>query len=182
LVLLVLFLALVVSRCSGGSDAGDAAVSGGQPAHQISVAPGETATAGKVDVMVTAIAPVDEPVLPDQVVDPGDPPALGAKQSFYQAFVRVKNGGDTPVRVDPQDFWLADGDKLVAVDATRSGPAARSLLHGASINVIVTFMARAGLAPQLVYRPGWFDAAILVKGLLLPAGMTGAGTEAGSAP
>ena len=63
---------------------------GDSGAQQIAVAPGETATVGEVDVVVTALAPVDEPVLPDEVVDAGEPPALGDNQSFYQAFVRVE--------------------------------------------------------------------------------------------
>ena len=179
--LLVFIVALVVSRCSGSSDPGTDGVSRGDAgAQQIAVAPGETATAGEVEVVVTALAPVDEPVRPDAVVDAGEPPALGDGQSFYQAFVQVKNGGDAPVRIDPREFWLADGDKLVAVDGTRSGPPARSLLHGASINSILTFRARSGLAPQLVYRPGWFDGSVVVKGTLLPAGMSGPGTGAGA--
>lgn len=181
LVLLVFIVVLVVSTCSGGSDPrGQGASRGDSGAQQLDVAPGEVAAAGDVEVVVTALAPVDEPVLPDEVVDPGDPPAPGDNQSFYQAFVQIKNGGEAPVRIDPRDFWLADGDKLVAVDGTRSGPPARSLLHGASINSILTFRARAGLAPQLVYRPGWFDGSVVVKGTLLPAGMSSAGSERGS--
>jgi hypothetical protein len=31
-----------------------------------------------------------------------------------------------------------------------------------------------------VYRPDWFDGSVVVKGTLLPAGMSGPGTQAGA--
>ncbi len=172
LILLVLVIVLALTTCSGGSGSSGGAAARATAGEQLTVNLGETAKIGKVDVAVTALGPVDEPVLPASVADAGDPPGLGANQSFYQAFVRLKNGGDAPVRVDPADFWLADGRQLLPVDGSRSGPIARSLLHGATLNEIVTFRAPVGLKPELVYRPSWSARPLVVKGDLLPAGMT----------
>jgi Domain of unknown function (DUF4352) len=178
-VLLVLVVVLAVTTCSSGSGSGAGADARAAAGERLTVKLGQTTTIGKVDVVVTALGPVDVPVLPASVADTGDPPGLGADQSFYQAFVRLKNGGDAPVRVDPVDFWLADGEKLLPADGSRSGPIARSLLHGATINEIVTFRAPAGLKPELVYRPSWSARPVVVEGDLLPVGMTTPGTESG---
>lgn len=88
---------------------------------------------------------------------------LGAKQSFYQASVRVENAGDMPLSIDVSQFSCAVGNVTVAVDEARSGPPGRSLLRGTSIDLLLTFMGDAGYQPELFYRPSGYNGVVRIK-------------------
>ena len=77
--------------------------------------------------------------------------------------MKVENKGVTPVRVDPEDFACAVGNSVVGIEPTWSGPPARSLLKNSSMDLLVTFKAKAGYEPVLLYSPSWYDGTIRVR-------------------
>jgi hypothetical protein len=90
-------------------------------------------------------------------------PAPSGNESFYQAYVKVENKGSTPLRVDPDDFACAVGNSVVGIEPAWSGPPARSLLSSSSLDLLVTFKAKAGFEPMLLYSPSWYDGTIRVS-------------------
>jgi hypothetical protein len=127
---------------------------------------------GGAKVVVSSLAPVLEPTHPDVVLAPGESTGLYAGQAYYQARVRLQNGGRAALRIDPYDFSLVGKGRLVAPDPSASGPPARSLLPGASLDLILTFRGPAGLAPVLVYDPLWFNGSLRVTGDRKPEGQS----------
>jgi Domain of unknown function (DUF4352) len=142
---------------------------------------GQVARMDQARVSVTAMAPVAQPARPDVVIAPGESPAAAPGEVFYQARIRLENGGDRALRVDPRDFSLVGKGDMISIDPTASGPPARSLLPGTSLYLILTFRAPADLSPlELVYDPPWFDGDLRVKGDQKPAGQASrGGTAAG---
>jgi hypothetical protein len=55
------------------------------------------------------------------------------------------------------------GNSVVGVEQTWSGPIARSLLKNSSLEVLVTFRAKAGYQPVLLYSPSWYDGTIRIR-------------------
>ena len=102
------------------------------------------------------------PVTPEQRLSEQPPAAPGGSESFYQAYVKVENDGVMPIRVDAEDFVCAVGNSVVGIEPTWSGPAARSLLKNSSLELLVTFKAKAGYEPVLLYSPSWYDGTIRV--------------------
>ena len=123
---------------------------------------GKTLAVGDVRVTVNALEATLNPSLPSQRISEQAPTPPAANESFYQAFVRVENLGGTPVRVDGQDFYCLVGNSPHAIDVTRSGPEARSLLPRTSVDLLLTFRGPAGFEPVLLYRPPWYDGTIRV--------------------
>jgi hypothetical protein len=101
--------------------------------------------------------------MPEQRLSGETPTAPAAGESFYQAYVRVKNTGVTPLRVDPEEFVCAVGNSVVTIEPTRSGPFSRSLLKNTSLDLLLTFKGPAGFQPILLYRPSWYQGVISVS-------------------
>lgn len=136
---------------------------------------GENIEVGSVVVTVRALEATFQPAVPEQRLTEQTPPAPGAGESFYQAYVTVENTAVTPIRVDARDFMCAVGDSVVAIEPTRSGPLPRSLLKSTSLDLLLTFKAQAGYQPMLIYRPPWHDGAVTVTpGLSEPVEETAA--------
>jgi hypothetical protein len=164
--LLVLLAAGPAACSSGGGEATDTSVTtevGAAPAGDIDSTVGKAIRIGKVTITVRAVEATFNPVAPDQRMSEQTPSAPNGDESFYQAYVKVSNKGDTPVRVDPEDFACAVGNSVVGIEATWSGPVARSLLKNSSMDLLITFKAKAGYEPVLLYSPSWYDGTIRIK-------------------
>lgn len=124
---------------------------------------GEDIRVGDATITVRALEATFQPAVPEQRLSEAPPMAPEAGESFYQAYVRVKNLGTTPIRVDAADFFCAAGESVVGIEPTRSGPLPRSLLTNASLDLVLTFKAEAGFEPLLIYRPPWHDGTITIS-------------------
>lgn len=124
---------------------------------------GAAITVGSVRLTVKVLQATFQPALPAQKVDEEPPTAPEVGESFYQAYVTVENLEAAPVRIDPWDFVCLVGGTMVSVDPTLSGPVARSLLKNTSLDMVLTFKARAGFEPELLYSPPWYEGTIRVK-------------------
>jgi hypothetical protein len=136
---------------------------GAEPSGDIEGAVGKAIKIGNVTITVRALDATFNPVTPDQRISEQTPSAPGGNESFYQAYVRVENKGVTPVRVDPEDFACAVGNSVVGIETTWSGPAARSLLKNSSLDLLITFKAKAGYEPVLLYSPSWYDGTVRIR-------------------
>lgn len=167
LALLIAGLAAWTLACSsGGGKATDTSVttgSGSAPSGDIEASVGEVIKIGKVVITVRGLAATFNPVTPEQRMSEQTPSAPAGSESFYQAYVRVENKGVAPVRVDPGDFACAVGNSVVGIEPTWSGPIARSLLKNGSMELLITFKAKAGYEPVLLYSPSWYDGTIRVR-------------------
>jgi hypothetical protein len=169
LALLALIAALVVSLAAwlGACDSSDestttSTASTGNPSGDMEAAVGETIKLGKVVILVRALDATFNPVTPEQRLSEQTPSAPSGDESFYQAYVNIQNKGASPVRVDAEDFACAVGSSVVGIEPTWSGPPARSLLKNSSLDLLVTFKAKAGYEPVLLYSPSWYDGTIRI--------------------
>jgi hypothetical protein len=163
--LVIAGLALLTVACTsdGTSDGSTTSTSeGSAPSGDIDGTVGEDIEVGEAVVTVRALQETFHPASPEQRMSEQTPVAPEGGESFYQAYVKVENGGTLPLRVDPQDFACALGDTVVGVEPTRSGPAARSLLKNSSLDLLLTFKGPAGYEPVLLYSPSWYDGTIRV--------------------
>lgn len=153
------------TACSFDED-GDASTSstqaGSSPAGDIDGRVGSDIEAGDAVITVRALTATFQPAMPVRRLSEQTPASPETGESFYQAFVRVQNNAVSPLRVDAEDFTLAVGDSVVGIEPTRSGPPARSLLLGTSLDLVLTFKAEAGYEPILLYSPAWYDGTIQV--------------------
>lgn len=174
-IVLVLAVALAVRwGCGdGGIGASGSSTGGGTKITDVKVAVGETVKVEGAEAVVTAFAPTEHPALPGQPLDAGAAAPAGAGETFHQAFVWIKNGKTSAFRVDPRDFDLLVGSGYVSVDPSRTGPGARSLLPGATLDLIVTFRAPADKEVELRWRPAGSGMTITFTGRRKPAGMAG---------
>jgi hypothetical protein len=167
LALLLAGLAAWMIACSSGddqqTDTSSTTEAGGTPSGDIEAVVGKAIKIGKVTITVRAVDATFNPVTPDQRISEQTPSAPGGNESFYQAYVKVENKGVAPVRVDPEDFACAVGNSVVGVEPTWSGPAARSLLKNSSVDLLITFKAKAGYEPVLLYKPSWYDGTIRIR-------------------
>ncbi len=132
---------------------------------------GEPVMLGSVRVNVTSLSTTSRPTTPHRSVD--EAAAVPSSGDFVQAFVYVQNRSADAVRVEPFDFMLvAEGHGSKPVSGL-TGPPARTLLPGASLDLIVTFAAPEGEISGLVYSPRWFPGSLSVTGELTPSGMSG---------
>jgi hypothetical protein len=168
--LLGVLLAAVVAglvACGSQTDSADSTTSSGDAK---SVASGDIAgqvgtaiAAAEARVTVSLLEQAFQPTVPVQRLSQ-DTPILPARgMSLYQAYVTVENRGDKPIRVDPNDFKCQVDGELVAIEPTRSGPEARSLIKNTSLDLILTFIGRSGKQPVLVYMPSWYDGTITIS-------------------
>lgn len=157
---------------SGGS----AVVTVGENDSEVTVTVGQHFAVGGMTIVITTLGETGTPTGARYPIDDGRGRAAQAGQSFYQAFARAENAGDTPMRVDPLDFFLDAGGALLSVDPTHTGPGARSLIRGASFDFIVTFLGPAGVDPRLVYRPAG-GGTVIIEGARQPEGVKGTTAE-----
>jgi len=150
---------------SGGETAGSTTTSSEGQGVQSGDVEGQVGTAVAVaDVIITvnALEATFQPAQPSQRLSDETPSAPAAGESFYQAYVRVENSGAAPIRADPRDFACLVNNTISAIEPTRSGPPARSLLSNTSLDLVLTFKATAGYEPELIYSPPWYDGAIRI--------------------
>lgn len=170
LVLLIVSLAAVVagqatcgsapSSAESTTSSSDAkAVASGDIAGQV----GTAIAAADARVTVSVLEQTFQPTVPVQRLSEDTPIVPGSGKSLYQAYVRVENRGDKPIRLDANDFQCQIGGQLVAIEPTRSGPEARSLIKNTSLDLILTFVGRSGKQPVLVYTPSWYDGTITIS-------------------
>ncbi len=173
----VVLLALGFTGCSS-DDANDSAQStlttgGGGRATEVVVEIGEAVELGDVTIHVTALYQTLVPLLPSFPISAGPRSGVVEGQVFCQALVRVDNRGSEAVRVDPMDFTLIAGSAGHSIDPSRSGPVARSLLPGASLDFVLTFRGPETDELELRYSPKWFNGTVVFRGILSPAGVVG---------
>ena len=70
------------------------------------------------------------------------------------------------------NFALTVNGQVALMDEARTGPPAHSLLHGASLNMILTWVVPAGSESSLtlVYRPVWLNGSLVFTGYQKPLG------------
>lgn len=172
--LLPVLLALMLGGCDdAGGSASTTVTTGanpGKPTH-LEFQVGEEAVVGDVTVMVPTLMLTEHPSSPQFSIGPGAGFSLVGNEVFCQAFVKVRNAGDGAVRVDPAHFTLDVAGAAAPMDRARSGPAARSLLHGTSLDLILTYVVAEGSKPTLVYRPPWFKGSLSFSGGRGPLGV-----------
>ena len=143
--------------------------SGGKPTT-LEYGVGETAVAGDVKIMVPVLTLTAVPARPLYPLSSGAARVLAEGETYYQAIVRIENAGDATVRVDPADFSAMVGRSAAPMDRLRSGPSARTLLHGTSLEVILTYVVPEGSSPELVYHPPWLNGTMIFTGEQKPLG------------
>lgn len=165
LALALFWAAACESDTEGATDGSSTSSSEGVKVEsgEVTAEVGEPVTVGDARVTVNALQETFQPVLPVQRLSAQIPSAPEAGESFYQAYVRVENLEVAPVRVDANDFTCLVGNTVVAIEPTRSGPVARSLLKNTSLDLILTFKAEAGFVPELRYDPPWYQGSIRVS-------------------
>jgi hypothetical protein len=165
LALLVAISAGWMAACSSGGDTSTTGttVAGSAPSGDVEATVGKAFKISKVTITVRALEATFNPVAPEQRISEQTPSAPGGDESFYQAYVKVENKGVTPVRVDPEDFACAVGNSVVSIETTWSGPLARSLLKNTSMDLLITFKAKAGYEPVLLYSPSWYSGTIRIR-------------------
>jgi hypothetical protein len=155
---LVAVCVLGVTAC-GSSDAGTGSASpSGSSSGDIKGGVGETAgvTVGDAVITVKSLQAAFQPVSPAQKLSDEALVAPAAGVTFYQAYVRIENRGQFPLRVDAEDFVCRVGNTISTLELTRSGPAARSIIYGTSIDLVLTFRGATGAEPTLIYSPPWY--------------------------
>lgn len=166
LLLMVLCLGWLTACDEGEGADGDTTTSSeleGPESGDIEGVVGEKIAVGQVaSVTVRALHATFQPATPAQRLSNATPNAPGTGETFYQAYVRVSNRAETPLRVEATDFVCRVGERLVAIDPTRSGPLPRSLLKNTSLDLMLTFTADAGFEPVLIYTPPWYDGIISI--------------------
>jgi hypothetical protein len=161
--LLAAGLGVWATACSGGSDEETTTTEpSGQASGDIEGLVNKDLKVGKALITVAWLDATFNPVTPGQRMSEATPSAPEGDESFYQAFIKILNRGSMPLRVDPEDFACAVGNTVVGLEPTWSGPMARSLLKNSSIDVLVTFKAKAGYQPVLLYSPSWYDGTIRI--------------------
>jgi hypothetical protein len=159
--MLVLCVAVIAGCGSGGSDdnAGTKPP-GSSVSGNLEGGIGLDVAVGDAVVNVKSFQAAFQPVSPAQKLSDDALVAPAAGVTFYQAYVRIENRSLFPLRVDPQDFLCRIGNTLSLLEPTRSGPAARSIIYGTSIDLVLTFRGVAGTEPILVYSPDWYSGVI----------------------
>lgn len=172
--LAVLSIVAVVASGCGGKTSGSTVVTTGAAATAkpvfLEFKVGEQATVGDIRILVPVSTLTSTPARPLYPMSDVAEVKLGQGQTYYQAVVRVENAGTGTCQVDPRDFSAMVGRTRAAMDPIRSGPAARTLLHGTSLELILTFVVPEGAQPDLVYHPPWLNGTLVFKGQQKPVG------------
>jgi hypothetical protein len=139
-VLVIAGFAILAVACTSDETTDGATTStseGSAPSGDIDGNVGEDIEVGDAVVTVRALQETFHPASPEQRMSEQTPVAQKG-ESFYQAYVKVENGGSGAAARRSQDFACAVGT-VVGVEPTRSGPAARSLLKNSSLDLLLTF-------------------------------------------
>ena len=154
------------AACESGTETGESTTSSSDAeaveSGDVEGTVGTAIAVADVRVTVRSLEATFQPAQPVQRLSDETPSAPAAGESFYQAYVRVENLGVSPVRVDATDFACLVGSTVVAIEPTRTGPVARSLLKNTSLDLILTFKAKAGFIPELLYSPSWYKGTIRI--------------------
>lgn len=150
-----------LTACS--SENADVSGSGGivSSAENVTSGIGTPLVVGNAVITVKSFEAAFQPVAPAQRISDEALVAPAAGVTFYQAIVHIENRGQLPLRVDPEDFVCRIGNVLNMLEPTRSGPAARSIIYGTSLDLLLTFRGTAGAEPTLVYNPPWYGGLII---------------------
>jgi len=148
----------------GGSDGGTTTSLGvgGTPSGNLEGGVGVAIQAGNGVITVSALQDAFQPAMPVQKLSEEALTAPASGEGFYQAYVRVENKGESPLRVDAEDFACAIGNTVASIEPTRSGPTARSLIKDTSLDLVLTFKGPTGYEPILIYSPPWYDGIITI--------------------
>jgi hypothetical protein len=153
---------LGVNACSsGGTGAGDSSgLSNNSSSGDVEGGVNTGVAVGDAVITVKSLEAAFQPVSPAQKLSDEALVAPAAGVTFYQAYVRIENRGQFPLRIDPEDFVCRIGNTISTLEPTRSGPAARSIIYGASIDLVLTFRGVTGAEPTLIYTPPWYSGLI----------------------
>ena len=146
--------------CSSGSGADPGSGFSGGSSGDLDGGIGVAVNVGDAVITVTTFEAAFQPVAPPQRLSDETLIAPAAGEGFYQAQVQIANRGEFPLRIDPEDFVCRIGNTIHRLEPTRSGPMARSIIYGTSLNLVLTFRGEAGLEPTLIYSPPWHDGMI----------------------
>lgn len=163
----VAVLSLLLSSCAGKAATSLSVTTGPSTGRQpvaIDHSVGSPLTVGDIGLHVLMWTPVEKPIRPLYPLDRRPVATPGPTVVFYQGIIRVANNGKGTVWVDPHDFSAVFDSGRSSVIETWSGPPARTLLHGASLDVFVTFLVPKGEKAELVYRPAWLNGYIAFRG------------------
>jgi hypothetical protein len=175
---LVSLSVFALTACSGGDD--DASVPDGtidEPTENVVGGVGSPVSVGNAVITVKSLQAAFQPVSPAQRLSDEALVAPAAGITFYQAYVHIENRGQFPLRVDPEDFVCQIGNVLSTIEPTRSGPQARSIIYGTSLDLLLTFRGATGAEPTLVYNPPWYPTLITFN-----ASVPSQGGSGGTAP
>jgi hypothetical protein len=158
---LVVAVCLGLGACGDGGQGGSAGASGSSVSSaNITGGIGSPVTVGDAVITVKSLQAAFQPVAPAQRLSDEALIAPAAGVTFYQAYVHIENRGQTPLRIDPEDFYCRVVNTLSTLEPTRSGPAARSIIFGTSLDLLLTFRGTAGAEPTLIYSPPWYGGII----------------------
>ena len=151
-----------IVACGGDDENGSpgAGASGSSSASNVTGGIGSAVTVGDAVITVESLQAAFQPVAPPQRLSDEALIAPASGITFYQAYVHIENRGQVPLRVDPEDFFCMVGNTVSTLEPTRSGPAARSIIFGTSLDLLLTFRGVAGAEPTLIYRPSWYGGVI----------------------
>lgn len=145
------------SNSSGGSGSGQSSTGG---SGNLQGGVGGPFHVGDAIITVKSLQAAFQPVSPAQKLSDEALVAPASGVTFYQAYVRIENRGQYPLRVDAEDFVCRIGNTIATLELTRSGPAARSLIYGTSLDLVLTFRGPTGAEPTLIYNPPWHNGTI----------------------
>jgi hypothetical protein len=143
----------------GSSGSGSGSASGGSSGN-IEGGVNTGVTIGDAVITVKSLQAAFQPVSPAQKLSDEALVAPAAGVTFYQAYVRIENRGQFPLRIDAEDFVCRVGNTISTLEPTRSGPVARSIIFGTSIDLVLTFRGATGAEPTLIYTPPWYSGLI----------------------
>lgn len=178
-VVLVAAMMVGLTACSEDGDDSPDATSGGSSGN-VTGGINTEVTVGNAAITIKSLQAAFQPVAPAQRLSDEALVAPAAGVTFYQARVVIENRGQVPLRVDPEDFVCQVGNVISTIEPTRSGPAARSLIYGTSLDVVLTFRGATGVEPTLIYNPTWYSGLIIFSADVPSQGSGAGASESGS--
>jgi hypothetical protein len=156
----VCILGLTACASGGAGSGSGSGLSSGSSSGNIEGGVNTGVKVGDAVITVKSLQAAFQPVSPAQKLSDEALVAPAAGVTFYQAYVRIENDGQFPLRIDAEDFVCRIGNTISTLELTRSGPAARSIIYGTSIDLVLTFRGATGAEPTLIYTPPWYSGLI----------------------
>jgi hypothetical protein len=172
---------LVACSAGGTGDESGSVLSSGSSSGNVEGGVNTGVTVGDAVITVKSLQAAFQPISPAQKLSDEALVAPAAGVTFYQAYVRIENRGQFPLRIDAEDFVCRIGNTISTLEPTRSGPAARSIINGASIDLVLTFRGATGAEPTLIYTPPWYSGLISFNATTQSQGAAGQATTTISA-